>query len=228
MEEFIMKDKLYILVFIVFSGILLSISHYSMAAETRMKLTLKIMNSKSEQIINSLGIFHKSKDTQTLIQVINEMENFSKFQEPSSKEWTEVRKAEAKLWFCVLQSVRKEIDRDYNFNTLPHINVAPPGPYPSGIAPEFIKEPELRKEYEKAIAKNKTIVSRYNFQYKLRDIEKNLSRELENFMVKAYSKAPQSTDELIRYFEKYNVEQEMRIRILKRINECGTDHGTDR
>jgi hypothetical protein len=205
--------------FIVFSGILLAISHYTEAGEARMKLTLRIMNSKSEHILNSLGTFHKSKNIQTLIQVINEIENLGKFQEPSSKEWPKVRKVEAELWFRVLQSVKKEIYQNHNLDKSPQINVAPPGPYPSGIAPESIKEPEIRKEYEKAIAENKAKAQRYNSQYKLRDIKKRLSKKLENFMVNAYSKAPQSTDELIKYFKKYNVEQETRTRILKCINE---------
>ncbi|MBU1862553.1 MAG: hypothetical protein KKH94_02680 [Candidatus Omnitrophica bacterium] len=184
-----------------------------------MKLTLKIMNSKSEQILNSLGMFDKSEDIQILIQIINEMEALYNLQEPDSKEWPEVRKAEADLWFRVLQSVRKKINRDYDFDNPPQINIAPPGPYPSGTAPESIKEPEIRKEYEKAIAKNEAITKRYNFQYKLRDIEKKLSRKMEDLLVRAYSKAPQSSAELIKYFEKYNVEQETRTRILKRINE---------
>lgn len=51
------------------------------------------------------------------------------------------------------------------------------------------------------------------------NFEKKLSKKMENLLVKAYSKAPQSADELIKYFEKYNVEQETQTRILKRISE---------
>ncbi len=212
-----MQSKLSIVVSLVFCSILfLAITESVGSDEPKGELTLKTMKSNSEQILNTLGMLHKSRDVQVLVQEIDRMENLSN-QEPSTEEWPEIRRVEAELWLFILQAARKEIDADYNFDTPPELSIAPLGPYPSGIAPESIKEPEIRKEYEKAIAKNKEKAKEYNFQYKLREMERSLSRKVEDFLVNVYSKAPQSTDQLMTILEQYAVDEETTAKILRRI-----------
>ena len=85
------------------------------------------------------------------------------------EDWMKQRLEKVQLWFHVFQRFEKEIDKNFDFSNLP--NLQPPLPagvnLPRGIAPEAIKDPKARAEYEKLIAEHKRKVEKYNRQYRL-------------------------------------------------------------
>jgi hypothetical protein len=85
---------------------------------------------------------------------------------------------------------------------------------PSGIAPEGVKDPKLRAEYEAALQKNREQIERYTKQYRLRDWLKRFPKRAEEYIIRAYSKPPFNLDELKEYLEKYAVDEKTRARIL--------------
>lgn len=86
--------------------------------------------------------------------------------------------------------------------------------FPSGIAPEGVKDPKLRAEYEAALQKNREEIERHTEQYRLRKWLKRFPRRAEPYIVKAYSKPPFNLEELKQYLGKYAVDEKTRARIL--------------
>ncbi len=83
-----------------------------------------------------------------------------------------------------------------------------------GIAPESIKDPKLRAEYEAAIDKNRQKGQRYSEQSRLRDWLKRYPKRAEKYIVKAYSKPPFNLEELNQYLEMYIADEKTRARIV--------------
>ncbi|MDD4890991.1 MAG: hypothetical protein PHU85_13805 [Phycisphaerae bacterium] len=81
-------------------------------------------------------------------------------------------------------------------NNAVYANMAPPGgAYPSGVAPEGIKEPEIRQAYEKLLAENHRKAKRNNQQITARrNADTWRKRALGVDMVSLYGKGP-VTDE---------------------------------
>ena len=97
------------------------------------------------------------------------------------------------------------IDPNWNPNDEPFLNI----PLPEGIsgeagmAPEHIKDPNRRAEYEAAIEKNRQKAERYGEQYKLRNWLKRFPKRAEEYIIQAYSKPPFDVEELKQYLDKY-------------------------
>ncbi|MDO9527970.1 MAG: hypothetical protein Q7J27_02290 [Syntrophales bacterium] len=210
-----------LLVFISFAFI--SLAKDMGSNESTEKLTMKTMEIKTKEINGNLVRLHKERDVQIIEQMIGSLTSLQKLDKLSVEEWIEewpiARRIQAELWFKLHEAVEKEIDKNFDFTSAPQINIAAPGPYPSGTAPESIKEPELRKEYEKSFEENRKKASEYNFQYRLRNVEKDLSSQLECFLVEVYSQPPQSIDELRKMMDMYKINEKVKIRILKKLSE---------
>lgn len=84
----------------------------------------------------------------------------------------------------------------------------------SGIAPESIKDPKLRAEYEAALERNRQKGQRYSEQSRLRDWLKKFPIRAERYIVKAYSKPPFNLEELKQYLDNYIADEKTRARIL--------------
>ncbi|UCH50379.1 MAG: hypothetical protein JSV54_04950 [Chloroflexota bacterium] len=85
---------------------------------------------------------------------------------------------------------------------------------PSGMAPEGIKDPKLRAEYEAALQKNREEIERHTKQYRLHDWLKSYPKRAERYIVKVYSRPPFNLGELKQYLGKYAVDEKTRARIL--------------
>lgn len=85
--------------------------------------------------------------------------------------------------------------------------------FPGTIAPEAIKDPKLRAEYEAAMQKNREDIERYTKQYRLHDWLKRYPKRAERYIVKAYSKPPFNLEELNQYLETYIADEKTRSRI---------------
>lgn len=202
---------------------LMSFTYISLAKdmggkEKSEKLTMKTIEIKAREINYNLARLHKEREVQIVDQMLSNLISLQKLDKPSADEWPTERRIQTELWFKLYEAVEKEIDKNFDFNCTLYLNIGAPGPYPSGTAPESIKEPELRKEYEKALEENRKKIDERNFQYDLRKAEKKLFDKLEYFLVEAYSQPPSSIDELRKMMDTYKINEEVRNRILKKLS----------
>ncbi|SRR5712692_9085949 len=133
--------------------------------------------------------------------------------------WKTLRKQKAELWLAARRRVESSIDPTFDFNDRPFLNVAtPPGSRePSGVSPEFIKDPKLRAEYERAIAENSAKARRFNDQYWLKQNAPDFYRNVERYLVNAYSRPPADPAELERLLAQYVDDNGVRARILEEV-----------
>lgn len=137
--------------------------------------------------------------------------------------WKTMRKQKAELWLAARRRVESSIDPTFDFNDRPFLNVAtPPGSRePSGVSPEFIKDPKLRAEYERAIAENSAKARRFNDQYWLKRNAPDFCKNVERYLVNAYSRPPTDPAELERLLAQYIDDNGVRARILDEVRKGG-------
>jgi hypothetical protein len=130
------------------------------------------------------------------------------------------RRANMRLYLRVFPRFAKEIIPDFDFKDVPSLNLSPPGGgYPSGVAPESIKEPEIRKQYEAALKANSDKADKLNRQRALRDLEKSYLRSLEGNVGGAYGWFPVNHDEVRSDFKEFGVPPDVTERVLKKLEE---------
>jgi len=216
-KENIVHHKL----FIILTYFIICLVHIGFSDDhdlSEKKLTLRNLKQISEEMLVDLNKMRDSKNIHILYQTIQRLKKIS-MQEVDVKVWPQLRRFQAELWFCVLDIIEKEINRNYDINKQPSINVSPPGPYPSGIAPEAIKEPELRKEYEKAIEENSRKIKEHKYQSMLRQMEVEFPKKLQTLLIWFYARDPDAIEELKRLFEKYKTNKKLSVEILKVVKE---------
>jgi hypothetical protein len=96
--------------------------------------------------------------------------------------------------------------------------------FPGTIAPEAIKDPKLRAEYEAAMQKNREDIERYTKQYRLRDWLKSYPKSRERDIVLMYSEPPFNLEELNQYLETYIADEKTRSRIVDAVKENMEKH----
>lgn len=76
--------------------------------------------------------------------------------------------------FTTINYIDAKLIPGFDFSKMPMLNVAPPfgSEYPAGVAPESIREPEIRAEYERALAENDARNAQYSLQSDLREADK--------------------------------------------------------
>ena len=87
-------------------------------------------------------------------------------EQPRSKTWDVDKKTKLKSLLFVLNIIDLKRDAKFDPNDMPLLNVAPPdgSGLDSGMDPDQIKDPILKKEYLDAIEKNHVKAENYNFQ----------------------------------------------------------------
>jgi hypothetical protein len=134
-------------------------------------------------------------------------------------DWVRERSTKAKLWLHAWQRLERGIDKDFDFNDAASLNVCPPAEtgLPCGIAPEVIKDPKLRAEYEASITANNEKARRFNQQYNLRLIGEYLPKEAEQYLTRAYSKPPYNLEELKGDLDEYLTDKTLKARIVNEV-----------
>lgn len=135
---------------------------------------------------------------------------------PKGQDWARARKKDVEIRLHAWKRLIGAIEATWDPNDLPLINVTPPPAtgLPSGVAPEAIKDPKLRAEYEAAIQKNSEKAQRYREQYTLRKWLRRFPKRAEEYIVRAYCKPPFNVEELTQYLEQYIADGKTRSRIL--------------
>lgn len=133
------------------------------------------MNHLHQQIKQDLEKFHKDKSLVALQEAANRAESIVPDSAKGVAERDELRRARLIALLMVLAAVDEESDPSFDPSDVPSLSVTPPVVHgvvlDSGIDPKHVKDPQARKEYEQAIARNAEKSRRYNFQIGLRRID---------------------------------------------------------
>ncbi|MEZ5405126.1 MAG: hypothetical protein R3F23_02805 [Verrucomicrobiia bacterium] len=177
------------------------------------------MEEEKSKIVSLMKqVYDTTNDLEIIYQLKDEMENFGDAGEYNDK-LDEFRKLKTGLTLEVLKIIREKKDLNFDFDIKLYRNIAPEGPYPSGIAPEAIKEEDIRKKYKAAIAENKANIKKYNYERTLLEEEKDLTSYFRMFTAYIYARPPYRDEELKNYFQQYNIDEDLRRKIFKSIKE---------
>jgi len=135
---------------------------------------------------------------------------------PQGQKWQQIRAKDVEIRLHAWRRLADAIDPNWDPNDLPQINIAPPGGtiYSSGVAPEAIKDPILRAQYESALEANRKKIERYSEQNSLNKWLKRFPKKAEEYIVGAYSVTPYNLEELQKYLDRYIADSETRKRIV--------------
>ena len=135
-------------------------------------------------------------------------------------QWVQDRRERTNYWLHAWRRFEREINRNFDFDTRPPLNISPPSGYgPAGIAPESIKDPAARAQYEAALARNKQRIAEYNRQWQLRQLDKSFTPSMRRFLIEAYSKTPHNIEELDHYLDAYGMDQRSKQMILAAVSQ---------
>lgn len=135
---------------------------------------------------------------------------------PKGEDFAQRRKEDVEIRLHAWRRLIDAVDPNWDPNELllsPNAVAASMG-FPGTIAPEGIKDPKLRAEYEAALQKNREDIERHTKQYRLHDWLKSYPKSAERYIVLAYSEPPFNLEELKQYLGKYAVDAKTRARIL--------------
>jgi hypothetical protein len=133
--------------------------------------------------------------------------------------WITERRRRTERWFTVWKSIREQLAALPEPSGPLNINVSPPVEtgLPSGVGPEAVKDPALRKRFEEAIEKNTRNGNTYRKKHDLADFEKRFAADAKRNFIETYSKPPFETDELAKNLQEYGVPPSDRDAILKEV-----------
>jgi hypothetical protein len=135
-----------------------------------------------------------------------------------SQKLTGIRQLVVSNWLEYCEVLSEFFDPEFRFEELPFANIAAGDRYSAGVAPESIKEPEIRKDYEERLAKNAQYALEFRFQHKLKNLLPQTLEESREFFIKAYSHIPRADEELVELLEQYQYPEAEKIKILKALN----------
>jgi hypothetical protein len=147
--------------------------------------------------------------------------------------WTQHRREKAKRLFHAWGRLEGSLEDDFDVNdrnNMPRRNVSPPkgvSNLSAGASPDQIEDPTLRAEYEAAIAANTRKAEKYNRQYRLRQLDKVFSQNMEKYVITAYSQPPFDPENLRQQLDAYQAVKpgntklaEREARILKAVSDA--------
>jgi hypothetical protein len=139
---------------------------------------------------------------------------------PDGQEWAQQRKVDVEVRLHAWKRLIDTIDPNWDPNEVllsPNAVGSDMG-LPSSIAPESVKDPKLRAEYEASLQKNREKSERYTEQYRLHDWLKRFPKRAEEYIIQAYSKPPFNVEELKQYLKEYIADDKTRAKILNAVS----------
>ena len=180
--------------------------------------TTNKMEEEKNSIVSLLEQVRNTNDGDIVYELGAKIESFGSRNEYYNK-FEEFRRLKTSLILETLKVIKKRKDPKFDINDGPAKNIPPEGPYLLGTPPEAIKEEDIRKKYEAAIAANNAKGKYFSYQVELLRLEETLILHFEIFTGYAYSRSPYRDEELKNYFEKYQVNEGLRKEIFESIKE---------
>lgn len=116
-------------------------------------------------------------------------------------EWPADRAQRVLFLVHLVKRFNTKIDRSFDFDARsnrPLANVCPKANYLCGIVAEQIKEPKIKAQYLADIEANAAKGRAFNLQYKLHQMDKELTPFVDRYLTSLFSRAPMDMDALER------------------------------
>jgi len=122
------------------------------------------------------------------------------------------RQREFEAWLEVLQRIERAHDPTWDPNTPMFRNISPPPGtgLPSGVAPEAIKDPELRAQYEADLRRMAELARRGKANQDLEYLRKRALRRIAEFVEYAYCRTREDFEELNSLLDEYLSDESMK------------------
>jgi hypothetical protein len=178
------------------------------------------MSQIHQQIQRDLEKFHTEKSLDALRGATNRAESIAPDAAKAVEERRGLRRTRFGEMLTVLAAIDEEIDPSFDPSDVPSLSVTPPvvrgAVLDSGIDPKHIKDPEVRHEYEQAIARNAEKSARYKFQSGLRRIDDELMGFVTRSIGEPYAATEAGRQEIQEALQKYlkNESRKARLREL--------------
>jgi hypothetical protein len=168
------------------------------------------VNTMSERLETVLLEFESAPESGTLGQYIDQLGGFTAEADPQS-----VHSFKARSLVRILAAIERKEAPQFDPNDPPRRNISPPGgQYPSGTAPSSIKDAEVRREYEAAIAANKAKIANFNLQVGLSRLKDRVLELLQGLTSGPDIDRSSSLAELTGLFDEYAISEKSRSSVL--------------
>ena len=129
----------------------------------------------------------------------------------------EQRAEAAKVILHVYARLESNTDPTFDFSKRGSINIPPPleTGLPSGVSPDAIKDPKLRRQYKEALRENTERLKAYTMQSLLRRLQKQHGSRIEQCLIGMYSPGP--ADELHELLNQFKIGQDAKDRIRRQL-----------
>ncbi len=135
------------------------------------------------------------------------------------QDFARLRREQMRLWLHAWQRIEKTIDKNWNPDDMPSINVPPPPGVPgmAGMSPDGIKDPQQRAQYVAAIEANRKKAERCNEQMTARRLKEHWVKWAQRHIFYVYMEPPDAKDELKQLLDEYGIDAETSTILLDAI-----------
>jgi hypothetical protein len=160
-----------------------------------------------KQAQERIKAFETEKEAERLNEASMSLENIILAKEIKSEVRARLRKECLFLWLNILQTIDAHLDPKFDPKDVPE-KLVQPSPLSDGeilrpgADPAKINDPQLRAEYEKAIAENRTKTINYRLQTQLRRLNEKIPSSANDFIRKSYTSSAADREELKNAIEK--------------------------
>lgn len=160
------------------------------------------MNAQMENVRKIVVQYDIGKDMLLLRKAGEQLEQVDLFAGKSPAQRGEERLHLLSGWLAVITRIDAARNPKFAPDDPPATRVSPrnvPGQpaYPPGVDPGQISDPQVRAEYEQAIAENKQKADRSQQHWDLQAIDMEVTQGIERFLKKFYTSSPADQHELI-------------------------------
>jgi hypothetical protein len=161
-------------------------------------------NDSYQAIASNLHMLKKTDNIDKLVKIGGDIESLPAVQKTNLAAWKEQRRSKLTLWLMAIDKIDEMTDPNWDENDVPQFNVAPPSvAIDAGVAPEEIKDPEVRSQYEQAIKVNAEKAERYRSQRKLREMDRQWSLRVRSYIEGQYTSDAQDVSEVDDLIDKW-------------------------
>lgn len=132
-------------------------------------------------------------------------------------EWPAKRRMMAELWLTRIEKIRAVIDPHWNPDDRPMINIEVPEGLPMGTSPKGIHDKKLLADYEARLEENRRKTERYNQQLEVHRLLAELSRRMEEDLVRLYVRQPFHPAELELLLDQHAADTSHRDQVAKSV-----------
>ena len=149
----------------------------------------KYMSESLQLATEKLAAFAGNRDIQLLRDAEETLEAIDVSREHNTPKRLLLRQRTLEVWLQVAAQIDRNLDPSFDPNDVPMESMVPPpsdGVSLSSNAPDNIKDPQVRAQFQRAVDENTRKTIRYTFQWQLRRLNERVTPKLEQFVRFSY------------------------------------------